>query len=373
VAWRSAALLFSSHTLPPAPLTQTTSFRPPKNPKRHQILQLSINTRDEQMVVLEELKQLGITPGQEAAGPSVPALEEGDTPELLLQLLREAEAALGDARSSRAAGSSGSGSVSAKDEPQAGEQQQQQQQKPLARLPSGAGSTGGASAGGGAAPGGALHNSRSSSSLSGASAASGGGGGSEQTPLADLPLTQDHATKRYLAYMQDASKLLLEVNSHAEGTPERADAVGRLEVATRQLHDDMRGYAWARTSTAVRQRGHHITDPTQVRFRCCAVLLCRLQLPLVVEGGPASRPMVLTASNHNKPINNQTNAGRRRRPLGRRAAARHAHRGRGGGDRRGVRPPRRRAGGGGGAAHQGGAPAAGAAGPGLQGRQPRRR
>ncbi|KAI8473866.1 MAG: hypothetical protein J3K34DRAFT_409436 [Monoraphidium minutum] len=53
--------------------------------------------------------------------------------------------------------------------------------------------------------------------------------------------------------MQEASKLLLEVGDDA-------GAVERVEAATRQLHEDMRGYMWTRLSTAARHAGSHITD-----------------------------------------------------------------------------------------------------------------
>jgi hypothetical protein len=36
-----------------------------------------------------------------------------------------------------------------------------------------------------------------------------------------------------------------------------------VEEATRQLHEDMRGYAWTRLSTAARHGGRHITDERQ--------------------------------------------------------------------------------------------------------------
>lgn len=42
--------------------------------------------------------------------------------------------------------------------------------------------------------------------------------------------------------MQEASKLLLDVNAEDDGRHEAA--VAAVEAATRRLHEDLRGYAW---------------------------------------------------------------------------------------------------------------------------------
>ncbi|GBF91488.1 hypothetical protein Rsub_04228 [Raphidocelis subcapitata] len=253
--------------------------------RREQMLQLSINARDEQMSVLEELAALGITPGEGAGGGGGGGGAGGggggaggDTPEALLQLLREAEAALGELNGRHGGGGGGGGGGGSSS---SGSAPAQLRHAAAPQLPPGYTERHAATAaaleqllppplprGGGSGDAARFARTQSGASASSASSARGGSDGGErggaQRPLAGLPLTKEEATRRYLAFMQDASALLLRVSRAGADEEAAAAAEARLEAATRDLHADLRGYAWGRTATAVGHLGEHITEPGRV-------------------------------------------------------------------------------------------------------------